>query len=101
MVLERVQKIMCNSGFCSRRKAEELIGDGKVIAKLIEGSPLASLEYEIVDVEPGTRGDTAHGGVTKPAVLSNGMKVQVPLFVKQGERIRVSTRDGKFVERVR
>ena len=61
----------------------------------------ATLEYEIVDVEPGTRGDTAHGGVTKPAVLNNGMRVQVPLFVQQGERIRVSTKDGKFAERVR
>ena len=69
--------------------------------RILELELPASLEYDIVDVEPGTRGDTAHGGVTKPAVLSNGMKVQVPLFVKPGERIRVSTRDCKFVERVR
>lgn len=61
----------------------------------------ATLEYEVVEVEPGSRGDTAHGGVTKPAVLNNGLKVGVPLFVKQGERIRVSTEDARFVERVK
>lgn len=61
----------------------------------------ASLEFEVVEVEPGTRGDTAHGGVTKPAVLNNGLKVGVPLFVQQGERIRVSTETGRFVERVK
>ena len=61
----------------------------------------ATLEYEIVDVEPGTRGDTAHGSPTKPAVMSNGLRVHVPLFVQQGERIRVSTKDGKFSERAK
>jgi elongation factor P len=61
----------------------------------------ATLEYEVVDVEPGTRGDTARGSVTKPAVMNNGLRVQVPLFVQMGERIRVSTADGRFAERVR
>lgn len=61
----------------------------------------ATMEFTVVDVEPGTRGDTARGNVTKPAVMENGLRVQVPLFVQQGERIRVSTKDGSFAERVR
>jgi elongation factor P len=82
---------------CENMEVRALFFDGRVLELELP----ASLEYEIVDVEPGTRGDTAHGGVTKPAILNNGLKVQVPLFVEQGERIRVATKDGKFVERVR
>jgi elongation factor P len=61
----------------------------------------ATMEFEVVDVEPGSRGDTVHGGATKPAVLNNGLKVAVPLFIQPGERIRVSTKDGKFAERAK
>jgi elongation factor P len=54
---------------------------------------------EITHTEPGFRGDTATGG-TKPATLETGLVVQVPLFVNQGEKIRVDTRDGSYIERV-
>ena len=54
---------------------------------------------EITDCEPGEKGDTA-SNVTKPATLETGAIVQVPLFIKQGEKIRVDTRSGEYVERV-
>jgi elongation factor P len=57
------------------------------------------IEAEITDCEPGEKGDTA-SNVTKPATLETGAIVQVPLFIKQGERIRVDTRSGEYVERV-
>lgn len=58
------------------------------------------VELEIVETEPGVRGDTASGGV-KPATLTTGAVVRVPLFVEQGEVIRVDTRTGDYVSRVK
>ena len=58
------------------------------------------VELEIVETDPGVRGDTASGGV-KPASLSTGAVVRVPLFVEQGEIIRVDTRSGEYVSRVK
>lgn len=58
------------------------------------------VELEIVETDPGVRGDTASGGV-KPAKLSTGAVVRVPLFVEQGEVIRVDTRSGDYVSRVK
>ena len=57
------------------------------------------IESEIVYCEPGVRGNTAQGA-TKPAELACGATVQVPLFVEQGEVIRVDTRTGQYVSRV-
>jgi len=57
------------------------------------------VELAVVETEPGVRGDTAAGG-SKPAKLETGATIQVPLFVNVGDRIRVDTRDGKYVERV-
>ena len=70
--------------------------DGKVLDLELP----QSVELEVVEVEPGTRGDTVQGSATKPATLANGMRVQVPLYIKTGDVIRVSTKDGKFAERV-
>ncbi|MBN1551979.1 elongation factor P [bacterium] len=58
------------------------------------------VELRIVKAEPGVRGDTAQGA-TKPAVLETGAIVQVPLFVEEGEIIRVDTRTNTYIERVR
>ena len=58
------------------------------------------VELEIVETDPGVRGDTASGGV-KPATLSTGAVVRVPLFVEQGEVIRVDTRSKEYVSRVK
>jgi elongation factor P len=63
-------------------------------------APPNFVELEIVETDPGIRGDTASGGV-KPAKLSTGAVVRVPLFVEQGEIIRVDTRSGEYVSRVK
>jgi elongation factor P len=63
-------------------------------------APPNFVELEIIETDPGVRGDTASGGV-KPASLSTGAVVKVPLFVEQGEVIRVDTRSGEYVSRVK
>lgn len=57
-----------------------------------------SVELEVAETEPGIKGDTASGG-SKPAVMETGLTVQVPFFVNQGDRLIVSTSDGKYVSR--
>ena len=57
------------------------------------------VELEVIDTDPGMRGDTASGG-SKPATLSTGAVVQVPLFINIGDRIRLDTRSGEYIERV-
>jgi len=57
------------------------------------------VEQEVVDTEPGVRGDTAQGG-TKPAELEAGAVVQVPLFIEEGDVIRVDRTEDKYLERV-
>jgi elongation factor P len=63
-------------------------------------TPPNFVELEIVETDPGLRGDTASGGV-KPARLTTGAVVRVPLFIEQGEVIRVDTRSGEYVSRVK
>lgn len=63
-------------------------------------TPPNFVDLEIVETDPGVRGDTASGGV-KPASLATGAVVRVPLFVEQGEIIRVDTRSGEYVSRVK
>lgn len=70
---------------------------------LYNGAPLAVappnfIELEIIETDPGLKGDTAQGG-SKPATLSTGAVVRVPLFLSQGEIIRVDTRSGEYVSR--
>ena len=61
--------------------------------------PPTFVELEIMETEPGVKGDTATN-VTKPAVVETGATIFVPLFVNQGDRIRVDTRTGEYMERV-
>ena len=56
------------------------------------------MELEVTDTEPGVRGDTATN-VTKPATLETGYVVNVPIFINQGEKIRIDTRTGEYMER--
>ena len=56
------------------------------------------VDLEVVETPPGFKGDTAQGG-TKPATLETGLIVQVPLFISNGEKIRVDTRSGQYTER--
>ena len=58
------------------------------------------VELAIVRTEPGVRGDTATGA-TKPAELETGAMIQVPLFVEQGEVVKIDTRTGEYIERIR
>lgn len=58
-----------------------------------------SVELVVQRTDPGFKGDTATGG-TKPAVLETGLTVQVPLFINEGDTLRVDTRTGEYVERV-
>ena len=62
--------------------------------------PPKFVEMTVVETDPGVRGDTASGGV-KPATLESGAVVRVPLFVEQGEVIKVDTRSGEYVSRVK
>jgi elongation factor P len=71
---------------------------------LHEGTPLyvelpASVELTVTYTDPGVQGDRSTGG-TKPATLETGAQVQVPLFLTTGERVKVDTRDGRYLGRV-
>ncbi len=59
-----------------------------------------SLTYQVKETDPGARGNSATN-VFKPATMDNGLKVKVPLFIKIGEKIRVDTRTGEYVERAK
>ncbi|MFP6829005.1 MAG: elongation factor P [Gammaproteobacteria bacterium] len=63
-------------------------------------APPNFVELTIVETDPGLRGDTAQGGV-KPATLETGAVVRVPLFVEQGETVKVDTRSGEYVSRAK
>jgi len=63
-------------------------------------TPANFVELEIVETDPGVRGDTSGGG-GKPAKLATGAVVRVPLFVAQGEVIKVDTRTGEYISRVK
>lgn len=91
---------------------EEIIGENNVF--LVEGEPVdiqhyegmpiniklaPTLIFEVTETVPGVKGDTAQGG-TKPATLSNGLIVSVPLFVKEGEKVKVNTDTREYMERV-
>ncbi len=68
--------------------------------KAIEVIPPTFVELLIVDSPPGAQGNTS-GNVMRPAILETGAEVQIPLFIEQGTRIKVDTRDGSYVERAK
>jgi len=68
--------------------------------RAISVEPPNFVELEITQCEPGVKGDTAQG-TTKPATLSTGATVNVPLFVNEGEWVRIDTRTGDYMERVK
>jgi elongation factor P len=59
----------------------------------------SAVELTVTKTDPGVRGDTASGGGSKPATLESGVTVQVPLFVNEGDRVRVDTRSREYVAR--
>lgn len=58
------------------------------------------MQLKVVDTPPGVKGDTAQGAGTKPAVLETGITIQVPLFVSEGDIIKVDTRTNDYIERM-
>lgn len=58
------------------------------------------IQYKVTETEPAVKGDTASGNVQKDAVVDNGMKIRVPIFVGEGDEVMISTDDGSYVERV-
>ena len=85
--------------------ATDFLIDGQVIqVQKYNGNPIGvqlpvQVELTVTDTEAGTRGDTAAGNVTKRAVLETGLEIRVPLFIKEGERVRVNTETKEFAGR--
>ncbi len=82
-----------------------LLKDGMEVEMLFDGDEAVSVELptfvelEITQTDPGVKGDTVSGG-TKPATLETGAVVQVPLFLSEGDVVKVDTRTGQYVSRV-
>jgi len=83
----------------------ELLVDNLVVqVQKYNGNPIGvqfppHVELTVTSTEPGVRGDTASGGVTKPATLQTGPEIRVPLFIKEGDRVRVHTETREFAGR--
>lgn len=75
-------------------ECQGLVRDGKVISVELP----FFVDLKVIETDPGLRGDTAQGG-NKPAKLETGAVVQVPLFVNEGDVIRVDRREGRYLER--
>ncbi|MEJ2859738.1 elongation factor P [Actinomycetospora flava] len=85
-------------------QARFLLENQEVQVSFNDGVPLyielpASVELEITQTDPGLQGDRSTGG-TKPATVSTGAEIQVPLFLETGTRVKVDTRDGRYLGRV-
>jgi elongation factor P len=89
-----------------------MVGDGRellvdnvlVDIQKFNGNPIGlefppHVELTVTSTEPGVRGDTASGGVTKLATLETGLEIRVPLFIKEGERVKVHTETREFAGR--
>ena len=59
----------------------------------------SAVDLKVAKTDPGLKGDTASGGGSKPATLETGVEIQVPLFIDEGEMVRVDTRSGEYVSR--
>jgi elongation factor P len=84
--------------------AKYLNDELKIRAMYFNGQPVnielpTHVELEVESVEPGTRGNTASGSVTTRATMSNGMDCQVPLNIKNGDRVLISTEDDSYYQR--
>jgi elongation factor P len=90
----------------------DMIGDDRLLLvdnvmvqiQKFNGNPIGiqfppHVELTVVSTEPGVRGDTASGGVTKQATLETGLSIRVPLFIKEGEKVKVHTETREFAGR--
>lgn len=93
---------------------DEQLGDDRLYLKenlslqvrKYNGDPISmqlpsTVDLSVSETEPGVRGDSASGGTTKTATLETGLQVRVPLFIKEGELIRINTQTGEFVSRAK
>jgi elongation factor P len=69
-------------------------------SEVVDITPPTFMELLITEADPGVRGDTASGRVLKPCTVETGAQVLIPIFVEQGEKIKVDTRTGDYVSRV-
>ncbi len=85
--------------------ASDFLVEGMVVQiQKFNGNPIGlqmpqQVELTVTYTEPGARGDTASGNVTKPAKLETGLEIRVPLFIKEGEKVKVSTETREFAGR--
>lgn len=79
-------------------KENEVVKVCSYNGKVFSVEPPLFVELEITDTEPGFKGDTATGA-TKPAIVETGAQVYVPLFVSQGDKIKIDTRTGEYLSR--
>ena len=83
-------------------KSLDLLLEGTIVhLHMYNGNPISLelpvfVELEVTYAEPGVRGDTSSGSVTKPVTLETGLEIRVPLFIKQGEKVKVSTETREF-----
>ena len=102
MNLQTYEQIALDTGVVSDA-ADWLKETMEVDVLIINGVPAGVevpnfVELQVVKTDPGLRGDTASGG-SKPATLETGAVVQVPLFINEGEVLRIDTRTGAYIER--
>lgn len=91
----------------ARVEKSEFIAEGQVCTLVVDvdneqilyAHPPDHIVAKVADTRPGLKGDTAQGG-SKPATLESGATVQVPLFINEGEEIKVDTRTAEYIERV-
>ena len=105
--------MMVDGSFEQFAADEKAVGDcikwlkeqDKYVVTLYNGAPLTItppnfVELEVVETDPGLKGDTAQGG-TKPAKFASGASVNVPLFINIGEVLKIDTRSGEYVSRAK
>lgn len=104
MKLDDYQQLSLTARAIGEDKAQ-FLKDGLEVEMLFDGDQPVIIELpnfvelEVVNTNPGVKGDTVSGG-SKPATLETGAVVQVPLFIEEGERLKIDTRTGAYVSRV-
>jgi elongation factor P len=95
--LEMPRSLAANSmrWITPNEEVDVLFVDGRAVDVQVA----SAVEMKVTSTDPGVKGDTASGGGSKPARLESGVTVQVPLFIEEGETVRVDTRSGEYVSR--
>ena len=89
-----------NVGLLSEGLEVEVVYHADTETPLMVNLP-TSVVYEITYTEPGVRGDTSSTNSLKQAIVNNGATIMVPLFINQGDKIKIDTRDNSYIERVK